>query len=220
MKKKLVLIALLLTTVILVQAQDQPKMFSFGIRVGANLSQFKGNDLSLGSNAQPWKITDNSNRVYGAVGGIFMRIGRRFFIQPELILSQKGGQFSLLDDKAETKRSFKLTNIDVPVMFGVKIARVLRINAGPVVAFNVGNSGDLGEAFKDYTSERNFEDAFRRAAVGYQAGIGLDFGKLNFDLRYEGNLTEVFNLKLDNPLAQAQFDRKVNLLQATIGVAF
>ena len=219
MKIKFLLIVLVLGGS-LVQAQDKPKMFSFGIRVGANLSQFKGNDLSLGSNAQPWKITDNSNRVYGAVGGIFMRIGRRFFVQPEIILSQKGGQFSLIDNKVEGNRSFKMTNIDFPVMFGVKIARVLRINAGPVVAFNVGNSGNLGDAFKDYSNERNFEDAFRRAAVGYQAGIGLDFGKLNFDIRYEGNLTEVFNLKLDNPAAQAQFDRKLNLLQATIGVAF
>ena len=219
MKIKFLVIVLVLGSS-LVQAQDKPKMFSFGIRVGANLSQFKGNDLSLGSNAQPWKITDNSNRVYGAVGGIFMRIGRRFFVQPEIILSQKGGQFSLIDNKVEGNRSFKMTNIDFPVMFGVKIARVLRINAGPVVAFNVGNSGNLGDAFKDYSNERNFEDAFRRAAVGYQAGIGLDFGKLNFDIRYEGNLTEVFNLKLDNPAAQAQFDRKLNLLQATIGVAF
>ena len=219
MKAKLFCIALFLGTT-LAHGQKSDKFFSLGLRVGANLSQFQGQDLSLGSQAKPWQLTDNSNRVYGAVGGIFMRIGRTFFIQPEILLSQKGGQFSLLDDKAQSSKSFKVTNIDFPVMIGVKIARFLRINAGPVASFNVGNEGDLGAAFKDYTSERNFEDAFRRTALGYQAGIGLDFGKLNFDLRYEGNITDVFKLQLDNPQAQAQFERKLNLLQATIGVAF
>ena len=219
MKTKILMVALLLSGVA-GYAQKKDKLFSLGLRVGANLSQFRGNDLSLGSQQKPWQLSDNNTRIYGAAGGIFMRIGRTFFIQPEIILSQKGGEFSVIDDKAQTQRSFKMTNIDFPLLFGVKIARVLRINVGPVAAFNVGNSGDLGEAFKDYTSERNFEDAFRRASLGYQAGIGLDFGKLNFDFRYEGNLTDVVNLKIADANVQRQFDRKLNLFQATVGVAF
>jgi len=219
MKTKILLVALLLSGVA-GYAQKKDKVFSLGFRVGANLSQFQGNDLSLGTEQKPWQLSDKGNRIYGAAGGIFMRIGRTFFIQPEIMLSQKGGEFSVLDDKAQTQRSFKMTNIDFPLLFGVKIARVFRVNVGPVVAFNVGNSGDLGVAFKDYTSERNFEDAFRRSSIGYQAGIGLDFGKLNFDLRYEGNLTEVVNLQITDANVQRQFDRKLNLFQATVGLAF
>ena len=219
MKTKILLVVLLLSGVAS-YAQKKDKVFNLGLRLGANLSQFQGNDLSLGSPEKPWQLSDNSGRIYGAAGGIFMRIGRTFFIQPEIVLSQKGGQFSVLDDKAQTTRSFKMTNIDFPLLFGVKIAKVLRINLGPVAAFNVGNSGDLGAAFKDYASERNFEDAFRRASLGYQAGIGLDFGKLNFDVRYEGNLTEVVNLQITDASVQRQFDRKLNLVQATIGFAF
>ncbi len=201
-------------------AQDGTKFFSLGLRAGANLSQFRGNDLSLSNADATWQLSDNSNRVWGATGGIFMRIGRTFYVQPEIMFSQKGGQFSLFDGNATNTKSFKMTNVDFPVMFGVKIARVLRINAGPVAAFNIGHNGDLEEAFEDYTNEDDFDSAFRRAALGYQAGIGIDLGKLNFDIRYEGNLTDVMKLQLRNPQAQAQFERKLNLLQATIGVAF
>ncbi len=220
MKTKVLLLALLLVQG-LSYAQSEPKFFSLGLRAGANLSQFKGNDLSLNSSEGSFQLTDNSNRVWGATGGIFMRFGRTFFIQPEIMLSQKGGRFSVFEGTSgKAEKSFKMTNIDFPVMFGVKIARFLRINAGPVAAFNLGRDGDLEEAFEDYTNEKDFDSAFRRAALGYQAGIGLDFGKLNFDLRYEGNLTDVVKLQLSNPQAQAQFDRKMNLVQATLGFAF
>ncbi|WP_162793864.1 porin family protein [Runella rosea] len=219
MKTNVLLLALLLVQGVS-WAQDGTKFFSLGLRAGANLSQVRGNDLSLGNNASTWQLSDKSNRVWGATGGIFMRIGRTFYVQPEIMFSQKGGQFSLYDGSATTTKSFKMSNIDFPLMFGVKIARFLRINAGPVAAFNIGNSGNLEDAFNDYTNEDTFDDAFRRASLGYQAGIGIDVGKLNFDLRYEGNLTDVVKLKLDNPQAQAQFERKLNLLQATIGFAF
>ncbi|AEI47805.1 porin family protein [Runella slithyformis] len=219
MKTNVLLLTLLMITGA-VSAQNGTKFFSLGLRAGANLSQFSGNDLSLSNDGGVFQLKDNSNRVWGATGGIFMRIGRTFYVQPEIMFSQKGGQFSLYDGTATNTRSFKMSNLDLPVMFGVKIARFLRINAGPVAAFNVGHNGDLEDAFNDYTNEDNFDSAFRRAALGYQAGIGLDFGKLNFDIRYEGNVTDVFNLKLNNPQAQSQFERKSNLLQATIGVAF
>lgn len=219
MKLKLVCIVLLLG-IAPAFAQKEGKFFSVGLRAGVNLSQFRGNDLSLGSSTKPWQLSDNSNRVYGATGGIFMRIGRTFYVQPEIMFSQKGGEFSLIDDKAQTSKSFKLTNIDFPVLLGVKIANVLRINAGPVASFNVSNSGSLRQAVDSYTGEATFNDAFKRSALGYQAGIGIDLGKLNIDLRYEGNLTEVVNLKITNPQTQAQFSRKLNLLQATVGVVF
>ena len=219
MKTNVLLLTLLLMTGV-ASAQDGTKFFSLGLRAGANLSQFRGDDLSLSNDEGVFQLKDNSNRVWGATGGIFMRIGRTFYVQPEIMFSQKGGQFSLYDGMATNTKTFKMTNLDLPVMFGVKIARFLRVNAGPVAVFNIGYNGDLEDAFNDYTNEDNFDSAFRRAALGYQAGIGLDFGKLNFDVRYEGNVTDVFNLKLNNPQAQSQFERKGNLLQATIGVAF
>jgi hypothetical protein len=40
------------------------------------------------------------------------------------------------------------------------------------------------------TFSEQVEEKFNTATVGYQAGIGLDAGRLIVDLKYEGNLSE------------------------------
>ena len=111
----------------------------------------------------------------------------------------------------------KFTNIDLPVLVGVRLAKVFRINAGPVLTFRTSDNGNLGNTFDQYANDRDY---FRKGLIGYQAGIGFDLGKLVLDLRYEGNVRDVIRIDFVNPSNQGQFLSKSNLFQATVGFKF
>jgi hypothetical protein len=150
-----------------------------------------------------------------------MRFGKTIFIQPEILLSQKGGKFDVFEDgKANGKTiDLKLTNIDLPVLIGVKLGDVLRINAGPVASFRLSDSGNLGDSIKEYQGQ-SANEIFKDVILGYQAGVGFDIGKLNIDLRYEGNINDVVNVKFSDANTASKFAAKGNSLQATLGFNF
>jgi hypothetical protein len=218
--KKLLLTAFIVTFWV-TATMAQEKLFAVGLRAGVNLSQVSGNDLSLSSGGKNFSFKNNDTRAYGFVGGIFMRFGKGFFIQPEILLSQKGGKFDVFEDgKANGKTiDLKLTNIDLPVLIGVKLANVLRINAGPVATFRLSDSGNLGDSIKEYQGQ-NASEIFNNVTLGYQAGVGFDLGKLNIDLRYEGNINDVVNVKFADASTASKFAAKGNSFQATLGFNF
>ncbi|MES2517421.1 MAG: porin family protein [Bacteroidota bacterium] len=199
----------------------QEKSFTAGLRIGANLSQVSGNDLSLSSGGKNFTFSANDSRAYGFVGGVFLRFGKTIFIQPEILLSQKGGKFDVFEDgKANGKTiDLRLTNIDFPLLVGVKLGNTFRINAGPIATFKLSDNGKLGDSIKEYEG-KEASDIFNSVILGYQAGLGLDIGKLNFDLRYEGNVNDVVNVKFSDASTASKFAAKGNSIQATLGFQF
>lgn len=183
--------------------------FSLGIRGGVNFSQLKTDfkTQSFGDNLQQSLDTKT-----GYVGGIYARIGNKFFIQPELIFSAKGGNINILPTSGSTSQTVAIdySSIDVPLLIGFKLGP-LRLNAGPMASFIVSSDG-LDEALKKYSS--NLGESFKNAAYGYQAGGGLDIGSLSVDLRYEGSLSEISGLNSSN----INFSQKGNLWQLTLGL--
>ena len=217
--KKILLVATLAMFSMATFAQQ--KLFTVGLRAGVNLSQVAGNDLSLSSGGKNFSFKANDTRAYGFVGGIFMRFGKTIFIQPEILLSQKGGKFDVFEDGKSNGKTIdlKLTNIDFPVLIGVKISDVLRINAGPIATFRLSDNGKLGDSIKEYQGQ-NANEIFNNVVLGYQAGVGFDIGKLNIDLRYEGNVNDVVNVKFNDASTASKFAAKGNSLQATLGFNF
>ena len=195
--------------------------FRFGIKAGANLSNIRGNDLSLTNGGSAFDFRDNSDRTLGFVGGVFMRFGRDFYVQPEFLLSQKGGTFNVYRDgvtNSQGEVDVKFSNVDIPVLLGARIGKVFRINAGPMATFRLSN-WPVGDAFAEFFGEDSKEMFQSRTAFGYQAGVGLDLGRVSLDVRYEGNFNDVMNIRYANQQTQAQFGRKSNLWQATLGFA-
>lgn len=203
-------------------AQYDPA-FRFGVKAGANLSNINGsNDLSLSQTSSAFNFKDNDNRSLGFVGGVFFRFGKNFYVQPEFLLSQKGGQFNVYENgvqNADGKVDVRFSNLDVPVLFGVRIARILRINVGPMASLRLSSNGKIGDSFNDLTGDNANAEFKNRLAYGYQAGVGVDFGRLSVDVRYEGNFTDVVKINFDNATTASQFGKKSNLFQATLGYA-
>jgi len=198
---------------------NEDPLFTFGLKAGVNYSELTFNSLSV-SNGNAFDLSSSAGRAWGLAAGGFFRVGRTIFLQPEIMLSQKGGRYMIggTGGTVNPQRvDIKFTNIDLPVLVGVRLARVFRINAGPVLTFRTSDNGNLGDTFDQYASDRDY---FRKGLIGYQAGIGFDLGKLVLDLRYEGNVRDVIRIDFVNPNNLGQFLSKSNLFQATVGFKF
>lgn len=212
----------------------QKKGFAIGIKGGVNLSRLTmGNVFTTryDANGNPYlgydgkEVRDNLKQSFntrtGAVGGIYARFGRTLFIQPEVLVSTKGGSFDIIQTDTEipvTKTvNIKYSNIDVPLLIGLK-GGPIRILAGPVTSFRIGDNQNLRDAFRQYTS--NLNDALSQATFGYQLGAGLDLGNFSLDVRKEGSFTNLASFQLEGQPANgdASVKQKITSWQVTIGL--
>ena len=138
--KKLFIVAIATLMSFAASAQEYDPFFRLGLKAGVNLSNIRANNLSLGSGNSGFDFRDKDNRSTGFVGGIFMRFGREFYVQPEILLSQKGGKFDVYktgvtNDQGELDVRF--SNLDIPVLLGYRFGKIFRVNVGPVALIPV-----------------------------------------------------------------------------------
>lgn len=191
MKKYLFSLAALLIFSIGAKAQ-----FTLGVKGGVNFSKLNTDNLSESS-------------VAGYEVGAWARIGKGFYVQPEIYLASKGGQvnFDTNGSTAGGSAKVRFTTIDVPVLlgksFGVSSLN-FRIMAGPVYSYVLNRddsfSSNLGNAYRDFGNYNN-------STLGYQAGAGVDLGTISIDARYEGGLTKI----------NEKYGEKPNLFHISLG---
>ena len=171
--KKLVLVLLFALGSFVVHAQKS----GFGLKAGLSSTQLDfENKEFVPSNAQT-----------GYHLGVFARIGGAgFFVQPELLFTQTSGSFRIespsFPSQSPIEYEAKFNRLDVPVMAGFRVLKVIRVMAGPIASFNIDSS------LKDASNTARAVD-FKSATLGYQAGVGLDIGNLSVEGKYEGGLS-------------------------------
>lgn len=208
------LISFMLVSLMAYAFRVNAQIITAGIKGGVNLSKVNG--TSSGSTI---RFRENEYRATGLVGGAFVRFGNSLYIQPEALLSRKGGRLESADPASTNARlDLRFTNLDVPVLVGIKIGDVLRLNAGPMASFNLGE-GNVRQQLTNWYAGLNQSpspsETIRKALVGYQAGVGFDFGNLNLDLRYEGAFSEIIR----SSGSTSGLNIRSNLYQATLGYA-
>ncbi|WP_229311169.1 outer membrane beta-barrel protein [Larkinella soli] len=229
--KRFLLLLCLLPGVSFAQFGGGGKFFTFGLKVGANFSQLKtlevktprltagGIPVTSGGQIVYDFFRNNDARTTGIVGGAFFRFGRKLYIQPEVLVSAKGGKFDLIQTGLATQSiDVKFTTFDVPVLLGVKLGP-LRLNAGPMMSLTISEDKNLKDSFKQYTTQ-SIDDTFKQAVFGYQAGAGISLSGINLDVRYEGNLSDLNEVGIKTPNNDTRFTTKTSLWQITIGFAF
>jgi len=184
--KKITVITLFLLTGLFTNTFAQ-KSFQLGVKGGVTFNQVYTDAGSLGKN-----ISQSYDTKTGYVAGIWTRFGNRVFLQPELLLAQKGGT---IDIQNVGKVKFSYSNLDVPVLVGFKFLKIFRVNAGPVATFKLSEDQKLKDALKDLTSN---DEALKNASFGYQLGVGVKILGINLDLRKVGSLSEVSALNMSN----------------------
>ncbi|WP_266367213.1 porin family protein [Tellurirhabdus rosea] len=216
-------------------AQAQLRSFSFGVKGGVNLSQFKTGDFvttRLNANGSPQvgfdgqvlrdNIRESFDSKTGWAYGIYTRFGKNLYLQPELLVSNKRGSFEIVRDingqPSTEVVNVRTTSFDVPLLVGLK-GGPLRVVAGPIVSFRISDDQRLRDALRDYTTG-TLNEAFSRASYGYQIGAGLDIFRFGIDVRREGSLSDIAAVDLGADGNSNQFNQRIKSWQVTLAYRF
>jgi predicted DNA-binding antitoxin AbrB/MazE fold protein len=181
-----------------------------GIKGGVNLSNVYTDAGSFKNN-----INQSLDTKTGWVFGVWGRLGNRFYLQPELLASTKGGKVVFTPSgsgASPTIVDVKTTYLDIPVLVGFKPVKFIRLMAGPVASIKLREDEKLLEAIKTYSNDT--DEAFEKMSYGYQLGVGIKVLGLELDLRKEGSLTDVSSIKFNN---NEKFNQRLNGWQFTVG---
>ncbi|WP_162418862.1 porin family protein [Cyclobacterium roseum] len=188
---KNLVIVILLSGLILGEVKGQ--VFSIGPKFGVSQGDvhvtdgFQGEDSKMGYHL-----------------GAFARINLPIiFLQPEVLYTNTGGSFS--DNSFNYDVSFD--RLDIPLMIGVKLGGVLRLQAGPVASYLIN-----GDMVADNGTRQKIIPPKEEFTYGYQAGVGVDIGNFLMDLKYEGALSNSVNT-----FPQVQTDQRQNQLIVSLG---
>jgi hypothetical protein len=157
------------------------QFLKFGIKGGANLVKMEGVSFN-----------DGYNLGYYGGGFVEMRLGEKWYIQPEVLFGETNLEYSedfediygnLLD--ANKLSSMKLQRLSIPITLNYKLANVFSLSGG--VQFS--KITDRGETFMN-----NAGKAFSEGDIGLIAGGNLMFGKFRVNARYIWGLKDMNNI--------------------------
>ncbi|NEJ83577.1 PorT family protein, partial [Rhizobium leguminosarum] len=93
--------------------------------------------------------------------------------------------------------------IELPILFGMKILEIGRIQLGPIFSFLLSAKNDTIDISSNC----------KTITAGYQVGIGVDILRFMIDLKYEGSLSKVCTKVVD-----VAVDHRKSLFILSVGV--
>jgi len=174
--RKLILIGLIIIVSAPVFSQVK-----FGIKAGAETTTVPTYHYGDGDAA----IDALKDASWGYHAGIFLRFGLGgLYLQPEVVFASTSFDYNVTTTDLTELKSQKFNRVSIPVLLGLKLGP-LRLSAGPAASIMIGSP-------KALIDDPNFEEMYKGAVYGYQAGAGIDLGRLTLDVRYAGSLGEKF----------------------------
>nr|NQU93919.1 PorT family protein [Bacteroidota bacterium] len=169
--------------------------FSIGPKIGFNTSKLTTDVDQVKSD-----VSNNFNF------GIFARIGKKVYLQPEVNWLTRGGVIK--DESAVNpfKQEIEMKTIEIPVIVGWRIINLgvgnIRILAGPSASIVTDKSIKTteGNGYIDPIKDANLEDMI----WGFNVGAGVDILMFTLDVRYQMGINNVikdvkeFDLKSKN----------------------
>lgn len=187
--------------------------FNWGIKAGLSTNNL-AIDQELTAPGSGAILLENAKEAsYGFHAGLFARISLLgIYIQPEVLFTSAENKIKITENAVSEIKSQKFNKLDIPVLLGFKLGPV-RINAGPAATIKLSSPKELFD--KD-----NYENLYKSATFGYQAGIGIDLlKKLTVDLRYEGNLNQ-FGNELSVGGQTFELDQRSSAFILSLGLMF
>jgi hypothetical protein len=189
--------------------------FKGGFKFGAGTYDVLQDSVILRQNNNPVYTLHLVEARIGYFAGLVAQINMKgFILQPEFLynysrINMRLANYGLPDQSNAIEES--LQSLCVPLMIGTK-AGPLRLNLGPIATYHVLSSSDLLDI-------PGFSHELRHINWGFQAGLGIDFWKILFDLRYEGNINR-FNNHLRFYDVQHAFNDRAKRLVASVSFVF
>ena len=158
--------------------EQQARSFTGGLSVGASTTSVNFSNLN-----NSFTNTIKGKNIIGVEGGIFERISfGRVFIKPMLLVSYHTGTIDFYNNNGTINRSdFDYGKVVVPVLFGIKILKFFRLEAGPVYNWI-------------YNSDYSYDNIIKMEAsgFGYRAGANIEIKRINIGFTYQGLTNKAF----------------------------
>lgn len=200
---------ILLTVTLLIVGMSYGQ-FHIGPQIG-----YTGSNLSL--NADSISNSLKNNLLIGA----FVRIGKKFYVQPEVNWLTQGSVLkypSFKDGIVPLEQEIKLSTLQVPVNVGWRFINLeivnLRIFAGIAANFVLNTKIDTKSGNSDDYENALVPDDFKSVQWQWDAGVGVDILMFAVDVKYMGGINNL----LDNVQIEGNtLTSKSNLFVVTLG---
>lgn len=179
----------------------QAQFLTGGLKAGVGSSSVSVRDVT--SNPAEYAKKESVTSYHA---GAFARINiLGLFVQPEAIFTQTGGRLESNPNATLASRvaDIKFNRLDVPIMAGISLGNVVRVQAGPVASTLLSARQD-GQNIKSFMENSDW---------GYQAGVGLDIQRLTLDVRYEH-----ISRDYDDPANQSNYDLANKQILVSVGL--
>jgi len=165
----------LLLVVFCLTASANAQFLNWGIKGGVNYNE--NGDLQAIIDGNP--ISLSSNEEVGYHFGILTEIKLPLFlyIRPELVYTHTESSYGFDDDKG----TLKMDKVELPVLLGFRVFKIGRFFFGPNFSY-IANT-DLKV---DDVKNLSYDDF----VVSGQVGLGLNFGKVGADIRWETGFSD------------------------------
>jgi outer membrane immunogenic protein len=196
-----------------------------GVKAGLNFTNTSGDNWFTNVNG----VTEQGKKtLVGFVGGGFVTLNltSSFAIQPEILFTQKGAEYSGQYNNVAYKMETRLNYLEIPILFQVYLmpqsSSTVKIFAGPALSLKLSSSFT-----HQSVAGLNFptNDDFSKTDWGTVLGAGLDFGthgmSLSLEARYTIGLQNLQNL--DNTGAvqgNSNNDLKNGVVSVMVGLGF
>ncbi|MEJ2594006.1 MAG: porin family protein [bacterium] len=184
--------------------------FHFGPQVGYTASNLSVDKSEIVNNLK-------SNLLIG----VFVRMGKKIYLQPEANWLTQGGTFKYefeVDDPNPVEQEIKLNTLQVPLSLGWRMINLnvinIRLFAGASANFILNTKINT---FNPDTYEYLLPEDFSSIQWQWQAGLGVDILMFAIDVRYCGGINDLVNKTVTVDGGNYQVSSKSNLFQVTLG---
>jgi hypothetical protein len=155
------------------------QFLNWGIKGGVNYNE--NGDLRTITEGGP--ISLSSNEEVGYHIGILSEIKLPLFlyIRPELIYTHTESSYKLEGDKSK----LKMDKLELPVLLGFRVFKIGRFFFGPNFSYIMNTKLSVPESVESVSNVSS--DDF---LVSGQIGLGLNFGKIGADIRWETGFSD------------------------------
>jgi len=179
--------------------------FTLGPKVGFNTSELT-TDVS--------EIKSDMKNSFNF--GVFMRVGKKIYLQPEVNWLTRGGVFKSpgVGSLNPINQEIEMKTIEVPLILGWRVINLgvgnIRLLAGPSASIVMDKTikSETGSNFTDPIKDTDLEDLI----WGFNVGAGVDVLMFTLDVRYQMGLNEVIQ-KVEG----FDFNSKNNIFSVSLG---
>ncbi len=198
----------------------------FGLAQGQSLLKIGLRGAYTTSSIETDIPTIISRTMTGHQIGAFVRLGKKWYIQPEILYSAQGGKLDLQTDvngkRIYLTQTIHLETVDIPVMLGYHFINTglfnLRVQAGPSFNSIIDKNIYISNNAQNTVTEEELINQINNDYINLLLGVGIDISFVTLDFRYEIGTGNLYNDTYPSDFNISSYHN--NVLIVSLGIKF